>query len=171
MRYGFKGIVIAGALALGACGFKPMHAPNALGANTAYRFSDISVTTRENLKKDFLIKQALRDRIGNNAGAKYRLDIESTVGRKILGVGADDVASRYDLVMRTKFSLIDKKTGKPVYNGTTSATSTYGAPRDPYGTISAGENATAQVAAETADRIINRIAGYFQKTARRQSAQ
>ncbi|HHL43257.1 MAG TPA: hypothetical protein ENJ42_06550 [Hellea balneolensis] len=170
MKQIIKLIALAGVFTLGACGFKPMHAPTALQGAEGVAFSDISVSTSENLKKDFLIKQALRNRIGNNTETKYRLDIESTVGRKILGVGADDVASRYDLVMRTKFSLIDRKTGKAVFNGRTQAVSTYGAPRDPYGTITAGENATEQVAGETADRIINRLAGYFQKRARRQNA-
>jgi len=47
-----------------------------------------------------------------------------------------------------------------VYRGDVRAISTFGAPSDPYGTVAAQNNAEEQVAAEAADRIIARLAGY-----------
>jgi LPS-assembly lipoprotein len=149
------------ALSLTACGFKPMHAPNAF-SDTGYSFEKISVTTLKEEKADFLLKQALRDRFGDNQGTEFELRIDSKVKRSGLGIGADDVASRYDMSMTAKFELVERKSGETVHKGSVTSVSTFAAPRDPYGTISAENNATEQVARETADRIIIKLASYFE---------
>ena len=149
------------AITLTACGFKPMHAPGAF-SDTAYSFEKIAVTTVNEEKADFLLKQALRDRFGDNQGTAYELKIVPTVRRSGLGIGADDVASRYDMRMNAKYELIESKSGETVTKGSVSSISTFAAPRDPYGTIAAENNATEQVARETADRIIIKLASYFE---------
>ncbi|NNC38262.1 MAG: hypothetical protein EX271_01185 [Acidimicrobiales bacterium] len=149
------------AFGLTACGFKPMHAPGAF-SDTGYSFEKISVVTVKEDKADFLLKQALRDRFGDNANTQYELRIDPKVSRGGLGIGADDVASRYDMRMSAKYELVERKSGKTVDQGTVSSISTFAAPRDPYGRISAENNATEQVARETADRIIIKLANYFE---------
>jgi len=155
--------LLTAALILTACGFKPMHAPTAFGGN-GVSMKNITVQMQANEKIDFLLAQALRDRMGDNRAAPYILRITPVSNRKNLGIGADDVASRYDLVMETEFELVEAKTGDIVYRSDVRAISTYGAPRDPYGTVAAQANAEEQVAAETADRIIARLAGYQART-------
>lgn len=149
------------AISLSACGFKPMHAPGTFTTGSGYSFEKISVTTSKEEKSDFLLKQALRDRFGDNQDAQYELKISPKVTRGGLGIGADDVASRYDMRMNAKYELVERKTGKTVHKGTVTSISTFAAPRDPYGTVSAENNATEQVAREAADRIIIKLAGYF----------
>lgn len=144
---------------LSACGFKPMHAPNGFGT-TSLNYNDISVQTINNEKVDFLLKQALRDRIGENTNTPYILSIVPSLGQRGLGRGTDDIASRYDLVLTTKFELIDAKSGKVIYKDSVGAISTYGAPLDPYGKIAAENNATEQVAVEATDRILTRLARF-----------
>lgn len=148
-------------LGLTACGFKPMHAPGAF-SDSSYSFEKISVTTVNEEKPDFLLKQALRDRFGDNADTQYELRIDPSVRRTGLGIGADDVASRFDMNMSAKYELVETKSGKTVDKGTVSSISTFAAPRDPYGRISAENNATEQVAREAADRIIIKLASYFE---------
>lgn len=154
-------VLIIGFTLLSACGFKPMHAPTAFGAK-GFNYSNIAVVTTTEEKIDFLLKQSLRDRMGENTNTAYVLNISPKLSRRTLGISDDDVASRYDLIMNVKFELVDSKTNKTVYKDTARATSTFAAPRDPYGTVSAQNNATEQVASETADRIIIRLAGYFE---------
>jgi LPS-assembly lipoprotein len=155
--------ILVTAFILTACGFKPMHAPTAFG-DKGVSMKNIAVEMQANEKIDFLLAQALRDRMGDNNGTPYILRITPGSSRKNLGIGADDVASRYDLVMETEFELVDAKTGDVVYSNKTRAVSTYGAPRDPYGTIAAQANAEEQVAAESADRIIAKLASYQAST-------
>ena len=156
-------------LFLSACGFSPMHAPTGLGTSNIH-YDDISVVMLtsdkagvDNIAEDkvgFLLKQALRDRIGDTQNALYNLRITPSISRGGLGIGGDDVASRYDLTMTAKFELLDIKTGKIVFKNQVRSISTFAAPRDPYGTIAAENNASEQVARETADRILIRIARY-----------
>ncbi len=153
------GLILATTLILSACGFKPMHAPTAFGG-TGVSMKNISVEMQANEKIDFLLAQALRDRMGDNRSTPYILRISPEKKRRSLGIGADDVASRYDMVLDTEFELVDAKTGDIVYRSEVRAISTFGAPRDPYGTITAQANAESQVASEAADRIIARLASY-----------
>jgi LPS-assembly lipoprotein len=159
-------IVRAASLLIGfgfltACGFKPMHAPETFGGKS-YNYSDIAVATTSEEKIDFLLKQSLRDRFGENVDTDYVLNISPKLSRRGLGIGDDDVASRYDLSMTANFELVERKSGDVVFKDRVRAVSTYAAPRDPYGAVSAQNNATEQVASETADRIIIRLAGYFE---------
>jgi len=157
------GLILATTLILVACGFKPMHAPTAFGGK-GVSMKNITVEMQANDKVDFLLAQALRNRMGDNRGTSYILRITPKSNRKSLGIGADDVASRYDLVMKTKFELVAAKTGDIVYRSEVRAVSTYGAPRDSYGTIAAQANAEEQVARQAADRIIAKLAGYQAST-------
>lgn len=157
------GLILATALIMSACGFKPMHAPTAFGGPTngnGVSMKNITVQMQANEKIDFLLAQALRDRMGDNRATPYILRITPESNRNSLGIGADDVATRYDLVMETEFELVDSKTNDVVYRSQVRTISTYGAPSDPYGTIAAQANAEEQVSAETADRIIAKLAGY-----------
>ena len=158
MKFVRIGIFVLAATLISACGFKPMHAPNAFGGS-GVAMQNISVVTVNNDKIDFLLKQALRDRMGDVSSSKYTLHIEPKLKRRTLGIGSDDVASRYDLTMEANFELQNAK-GEVVFKDKVRAISTFAAPRDPYGTIAAQNNATEQVAAETADRIIIRLARF-----------
>lgn len=153
------GVILTTTLFLTACGFKPMHAPTAFGG-TGVSMHNITVQMQANEKIDFLLAQALRDRMGDNRATPYILKITPEKKRRSLGIGADDVASRYDMVLTTEFELVETKTGDVVYRGDVQAVSTFGAPRDPYGTVAAQANAESQVASEAADRIIAKLAGY-----------
>jgi len=157
------GLILATALILAACGFKPMHAPTAFGGK-GLAMKNIRVEMQANGKIDFLLAQTLRDRMGDNGSASYILKITSELNRRLLGIGADDVASRYDLELQSEFALVDAKTGDVVYRDNIRAISTFGAPRDSYGTVAAQSNAEEQIAAEAADRIIVRLAGYQAST-------
>ncbi len=163
------GLILAATFILTACGFKPMHAPTAFGGK-GVSMKNITVQMQANEKIDFLLAQALRDRMGDNRATPYILKITPEKNRRSLGIGADDVASRYDLVLETEFELVDAKTGDVVYRSDVRAVSTFGAPRDPYGTIAAQANAEEQVAAEAADRIIARLARYQASTEQQEAA-
>lgn len=161
-------VIASAAVLLTACGFKPVHSAGSLDgkfgggvAQTAMASTAIQIDSSD--RADFLLKQALRDRMGNPAAAKYTLKLDPEITRGSVGIGADDIASRYDIQMNTRIVLTDNDTGDVLLRDYIRAVSTYGSPRDPYGTIAANENATEQVANEAADIIIARLARYHAK--------
>lgn len=149
------------ALALTACGFTPMHSPSAAGTT----LRDISVQLDKGSdvadnQAGFFITQRLRDRIGVD-GERYRLELTPGYRRSRLGIRDDDVASRYDVTLRSRYELYDAKTGELLDKGSVSSITTFGAPSGPFGVITADDQGTRQAAQEVADRLVVELAKYF----------
>ena len=160
-----KKIIIA-ALAvplLTACGFTPMHGTGL--TTSSANFEDISIQINDgddagDKEAGFLVMQRLRDRIGENTG-KHILELTPRLGRARFGISADDVASRYDSILRMEYKLIEADSGKVLERGEVKGTSTFGAPIDPYGLVAADKNARQQISKEVADRLLVKLAGYY----------
>ncbi len=159
-----KTILVSFALVfMSACGFKPMHAANGIGIS-GVAFNDIAVRTPGNQKIDFLVKQALRDRLGDNQNTAYILQIKPNLSRNGIGIQGDDIASRYDVNLSTYVELIDAKSGDVLWTNTVKSISTYSAPQDPYATIAAQSNANELVARDAAERILIALSRYKPRT-------
>jgi len=149
--------------ALTACGFTPLHAPAT--TSSGINFEDVSIKITDGADQGdkeagFFVMQRLRDRIGENTG-KHILTLNPRLNRSGFGVSSIDVASRYDSTVTVKYSLADAKSGKILTSGSVSAVSTFGAPTDPYGLIAADKNALQQITKEAADRLLIRLASYY----------
>lgn len=145
-----------------ACGFTPMHAPSgAVGG-----FGNMSVELGSAIRVDdkeaaFWVQQRLAERLGNKNPAAQVLEITPSTRRSGIGVSGQDVATRYDLNMSLKYKLTDAATGKVLDRGTINSVSTYTASNDPYALIAAEKATTKQLASDTADRLLTKVAGYF----------
>lgn len=154
-------------LGLSACGFTPMHSPQALSVNGTQPLEMVTIDMEDgkdvnDKEAGFYVLQRLRDRVGNHDG-KYTLTVSPTWRRGRLGISANDVASRYDGTVTATYTLTEKKTGNVLDKGRVTAVSTFAASRDPYGVIAANDNAIQTTAAEAADRLIIKLASYFSK--------
>ncbi len=154
-----------GALGLSACGFTPMHAPQTLSVNGDQPLEMISIEMGpgkdvNDKEAGFFVLQRLRDRMGTK-GTKYTLTISPSWRRGRLGISANDVASRYDGTVVATYSLKDNKTGNILDTGRVVAISTFAASSDAYGVIASNDTAIQSTAAEAADRLIVKLAGYF----------
>ncbi len=167
MIYRFLPILfLSMAAGLSACGFKPMYDP-ALGSSGASvsAFHNIRVELDDQLdltNRDgaFHVQQALIDRIGTQ-GQSQVLTIRPRFLRAGYGVSSRDVASRYNMNVSVQYTLMDAASGKVLTSGTVSSSTTFGAPTDPYGRISAEQDATQNVARAAADRILIRLGRYY----------
>ncbi len=150
-------------LALSACGFTPMHAPMSASGDLAIKNIQVDLIEPEKITDDegaFWVQQALYDRLGTS-GRTHILSIRPEFVRRGLGISAQDVATRYDMRVNLGYTLTDAKTGDVLDTGNVVATSTFGAPIDPYGRASSEQTATKNVASEAADRLITRLAAYY----------
>lgn len=149
---------------LTACGFTPMHGDAMGGTHGAFNKVRIETTDGRDAgdkKAVFYVQQRLADRIGVNANTPHVLEITPRLRRTRIGLTSDDVASRYDQKLDITYKLMDAKSGEVLDRGRVSSISTFGAPIDPYGLVSADNNATQQLAKEAADRLIIKLAGYY----------
>jgi len=154
-------------LALSGCGFTPVHAPAHLSLSEAAPLQNMNLVVKDGRDANdkevgFYIQQRLKDRISSNS-AQYTLTLTPSWKRGRLGISADDVASRYDGNARAQYVLTETKSGTIMDKGFVTATSTFAASDDPYGVITANENAMQNTAREAADRIIYKLAAHFAK--------
>lgn len=158
-----RNIILSSALiCLSACGFKPLHTTSGTGSNLSdLKIVMASVQDVQDREVGYYIQQRLRDRIGDNNAAGQIVTITPSVSRRSIGVTSNDVASRYDINLGASYILTDAKSGKVLENGSVNATSTFGAPNDPYGLIAADTSGTQQGAKELADRLILQLATYY----------
>lgn len=158
-----KTLILATTLILSSCGFTPMHAPQLGSDGAAFKNIQIEVVEPERLAHQegaFWVEQALYDRLGKD-GRLHLLKVEPKFTRSGIGISAEDVATRYDLRVNVKYRLIDKKTGDVLDKGSVSTSSSFGAPRDPYGRSISEQTATKNVSKEVTDRLIIRLAAYY----------
>ena len=154
--------ILSAAGLLASCGFTPMHAP----AGAAGAFGNMAVELSSNISVEdeeaaFWLQQRLAERLGSTSGAEQILEVTPSTRRGGIGISGQDIATRYDLNMTLKYKLTDAKTGKVLDRGTISSVSTYTATDDPYALIAAQKETSKQLASETADRLLTRLAGYF----------
>ena len=152
-------LLTSGLLLLTACGFRPMHA-TAIGQAA---FNDIDVAVSDGRDEGdraagFLLRQRLADRIGQDAGGRYRLSIEPSVRRIGLGLTAQDRASRFDSVMSAKWTLTEAETGARIGRGSASSTATFSADRDPYRQFSTADQGVDRVTRDVADEVLAAVA-------------
>ncbi|WP_417519880.1 hypothetical protein [Minwuia sp.] len=103
-RYLLGGLVLAGLLALGACGFEPVYKP---GGDLQQKLADVYVDPL-----DSRVGQATRDAILNaiaapdrNPDAKYRLTLIVEETRENVGIQSDETASRINVGLNTVWKL------------------------------------------------------------------
>jgi hypothetical protein len=140
-----------------------MHSPTS--TNNSSLFENISVELNEiggigDKEIGFYLIQRIRDRIGTNPG-KDVLILTPKIGLGKYGTSSDDVASRYDTNLIVSYEIRSKKSGSLLNTGSVKSSSTFAAPVDPYGLISASNNAKQVIAKDVADRILFKLAAFY----------
>ena len=151
---------------LAGCGFRPLHQAVApAGADSPLRAVAVATSVgddSDNKRVAYRLAESLRERLGEpGEAARYRLTVSPDVRRAGLATGRNDVASRFDLNIATRYTLTDAVTGEQLARDLVYSTATFGAPVDPYGRLTAEIDAAEQGADAAADRIIADLAVLF----------
>ena len=158
----FSAVFLMSAL-IASCGFTPVH-KTGLGL-TGQAYSNVKIVSLNGKNPDdkeagFHIKQYMIERIGQGDGT-HILEITPQLRQRRLGITGDDIASRFEINLRAKYRLIEEKTGNVLDKGSLSSVSSFGSPIDPFGRISAEENAAERLAADIADDLIIELSKYY----------
>lgn len=151
---------------LSGCGFAPLHAPQGTFSSQApLRAMDVELNTASADKVtgervNYLLRQKLTDRMASGQ-SDYALSITSRLSRTALGVTADDVTSRYDLSLSANYVLINALTKEVLGRETLYAVSTFNVPADPYGRVSAQNDAEDRVASDISDQLVFKLARHL----------
>ncbi len=143
---------------LSACGFTPIYAER---TGVAAKLGAVSLEVRSpTARTEFLVRHELAQRLGDG-GSDYVLAVTVQETRQGFGIRIDNVATRYDLVLTTNYTLTDAATQKVVTSGAAFGQSSYDVTDEPYADIALEERARERAAALAADKIRRDLAFAF----------
>jgi LPS-assembly lipoprotein len=149
------------ALALTACGLKPLYAGGGSGA-VANALAGIEVAPIEG-RGGWLVANALRDRFAGGGTPRYRLDVRLDDAIAGLGVRRDDSVARERRTLRARYQLVDLSTSAVVVDATAGSDAGIDVVRSEYATIAAEDTALERLAVTVADQITGRVALYARR--------
>jgi LPS-assembly lipoprotein len=160
-------IFLAGLLALGGCGFHPLHGRGAGAVSTSDldRVRILPLSEREGqLLHNYLSQRFNPD--GHHRRIDYLLVVRLTASTSGLGVRRDSTATRNNMVMTADFSLLDQKTGKRVFNSLSSVTVSYNILEERFATLASEQDAQRRATLMLADNITQRVSVFFARAKR-----
>ncbi|WP_188053307.1 MULTISPECIES: LPS assembly lipoprotein LptE [unclassified Sphingosinithalassobacter] len=151
--------------ALSGCGLRPLYGGGASGPVRS-TLAAVSVAPIPG-RSGWLVAHALRDRldVGNDAPARYRLDVRLDDQITGLGVRRDDSVARERRSLRARYQLIDLSTGAVVLDSTAGSDAGIDVVGSEYATIAAERSALERLSNIVADQIVARLARYAQNEA------
>ena len=157
-------LLLAAALALSACGLRPMYAGGGSGA-VAVTLRSIEVQPSPG-RAGWLVHKALVQRLGDNKGkaVAYRLEVELDDNITGFGIRGDSAATRERRTLRARYRLVDLSTGAVVLDATAGSDAGIDVVSSQYATVAAEQTALERLSVEIADQIVSRIALYASRT-------
>jgi LPS-assembly lipoprotein len=143
--------------ALSGCGLHPLYAGGGSGA-VAQGLASVDIPPIEG-KDGWLMRNALRDRIGRQSGpARYRLDVRLDDRLEGLALLTDDTIGRERRTLRARYQLVDNETGTILLDATDGSDAGTDVVSSEYATIAAEQTALENLTRDVADRIVTRLA-------------
>ena len=145
------------ALALSACGLRPIYAGGAQG-QVAQGLAAVEVASIEG-QAGWLMRNALRDRLGAvpSQTPRYRLDVRLDDQLEGLGVLGDDTVGRERRILRARYQLVDLANGNILLDATSGSDAGIDVVSSEYATIAAEQTALENLSRDVADRIITQV--------------
>lgn len=150
-----------GAMLVSGCGFQPLYSTTGFAG-----LPGLEIEAGET-RQDYLIEQAL-DRYLGGGRSPYRLSLRTSSDVQRLGISAAGRASRFSLVVSTRY-ILSGVPGEGRVTGAVSETVYYDAPTDPYALLAARADAEERAADLIARNLARDIAAALQRRDRREN--
>ena len=157
-------LLLGAAVALSACGFKPLY-----GRSEAQALSPVDhlAAIRIAPLADRIGQQMhnlLRDRLnpyGQPRDPVYRLDVAIAEARQELGIRKDETASRANLILSASFTLRKLESNRVLLQGRTSSVNSFNILTNQFATDFSEADARGRALRELSDKIRVRLGIYF----------
>ena len=159
-------LLLAAALALSACGLRPMYADGGSGA-VAGSLRTIQVQAIPG-RAGWLMHKALVQRLGENEGAdsRYRLEVELDDNITGFGIRGDSAATRERRTLRARYRLVDLATGAVVLDATAGSDAGIDVVSSQFATVAAEQTALERLSEVVADQMVGRLAMFVTRAPR-----
>lgn len=160
---------MAGAIAvattgLTGCGFQPLYAQPENGAGIAAALAQIDVVSSGgDIGRDvkFSVLDVLTESGNAPANPAYRLLLEPRASETNVAVQQDADVTRKNLLLRTRFRLVDLATGNEVLRSRSVARASYNRVESEFANLTAAQDARRRSAEVVAEDIARQLAVFF----------
>jgi LPS-assembly lipoprotein len=153
------------AVALSGCGFTPLYAERGVTPG----LSSIEVEAPQT-RTGYLLREELDDAFARDRGRQpaYRLALKIEEDRRARGLRVDDVATRYEVLLRVDYRLLAQGAGAltPLTQGRAEVSVTYDSADQPYAGVAAATDGQERAATQAAQRIRLDLARWFARNQR-----
>lgn len=159
-----RALVLAFVLLLTGCGLRPLYGGGGAGpvAQTLQAVAIAPIPGRAG----WLVRTALEDRLGGEAGTapRYRLEIELDDEITGFGIRGDNAVTRERRTLRARYRLVDAAVGTVLLDATAGSDAGIDVVSSEYATVAAEQTALERLAKEVADQIVTRVALYASRS-------
>lgn len=151
--------VVGLAVTLSGCGFTPLYAQRGVTPG----LSAIEVEAPQT-RTGYLLREELDDVFARDRGRQpaYRLALKVEEDRRARGLRVDDVATRYEVLLRVDYVLLAQGGAlTPLTQGRAEVTVTYDSADQPYAGVAAATDGQERAASQAAQRIRLDLARWF----------
>jgi LPS-assembly lipoprotein len=152
-----RAALLALALALSACGLRPLYGDGAKSP-VAATLRSVHVAPIPG-QAGWLVRNKLIDRLGGSGAgdAAYRLDVTLDDNITGFGIRADRAATRERRTLRARYQLVSLATGLVVLDATAGSDAGIDIVSSDYATVAAEQTALENLSERIADQIVGRI--------------
>ena len=161
-------LILAAALALTACGLRPMYAGGGSGA-VAGSLRSVQVAPIPG-RAGWLMHKALVQRLGEpqDSGSAYRLEVELDDDLTGFGIRGDSAITRERRTLRARYRLVELSTGQVVFDATAGSDAGIDVVSSEYATVAAEQTAQERLATVVADQMVSRLGLFVRNRAQGQ---
>ncbi len=154
-------LLLAAALALCGCSYRPLYGSSAETAGVAATLASVSIPPASD-RLGQIIRNDLISAMGHGAGEeRYTLLIKPTLTKTGQINKPLPNVTRQAVHLTATFDLMDRASGATLHSGKTFAQVSFDLVRQPFADMQAETNATERVAHEVSGDIRTRLAAYF----------
>lgn len=160
-------IAVAGAVALGGCGYRPLYGDRGAvgGADVRKHLAEVKIAGVAD-RRGQILRNYLLDRMnprGEPGQARYVLSVITTESARITDSRPDGTATRSDLVVAARFSLRDANSDAVVFVERTEGVATYNLLTNRFASVASEDEARRRAMEFVADHIALQVALFLNR--------
>jgi LPS-assembly lipoprotein len=161
MRKAPASLLLAAALVLAGCGYRPLYSSSAETAGVAATLSSVTIPEAEDRVGQLIRNDLMSSMQAGKGEDKYSLLLKPVVRTSGVIDKPQPNVTREAVTLAVSYELVERSSGTVVNQGKTFSQASFDVIRQPFADLQAETNATERAAHEVSADIRTRLAAYF----------
>ena len=154
-------LVVAAALLLAGCGYRPLYGSSSETAGVAATLSSVGIPEAEDRVGQLIRNDLLSSMRAGEGEDKYTLLLKPVVKRSGVIDKPQPNVTRDAITLSVSYELVERSSGSVIHSGKTFSNASFDVIRQPFADLQAETNATERAVHEVSTDIRTRLAAYF----------